>query len=134
MKNNLTIDDETVLKEVKDTEPLGLPVFSTGVKNALSEGKLAEVWGQMIDDLVMFYSRKYPTRLNCSEYYQIVGRLMFSTYPTIGRFGTHQWVSWNNYTIHTMDTKNLLLPKTPYPKRMCINVKFLNVFMVKNDQ
>ena len=72
---------------------LELPVFSTGVKNALGEGKSAEVWGQMLDELVMFYSRKYPKRLDCSDNYQIVGRMMYSTYPTIGRFGTHQWVS-----------------------------------------
>lgn len=78
----------------KFSEPLELPVFSTGVKNALTEGKSAEVWGQMLDELVMFYSRRYPSRLNCSEDYQIVGRMLYSAYPTIGRFGTHKWVKF----------------------------------------
>ena len=74
------------------SETLELPMFSTGVKNALAEGKSAEVWGQMLDELVMFYSRRYPSRLNCSEDYQIVGRMLYSAYPSIGRFGTHKWV------------------------------------------
>ena len=91
--DNVTMNDMKVeTKEVKDTELLELPVFSSGVKSALSEGKSTEVWSQMVDELVMFYTRKYPSRLKCSDDYQTVGRMMYSTYPTIGRFGTHQWV------------------------------------------
>ena len=81
---------ESLIKE--ESEPLELPAFSSGVKTALSEGKSNEVWSQMIDELVMFYARKYPSRLKCSEDYQIVGRMMYSSYPTIGRFGMHPWV------------------------------------------
>ena len=46
----------------------------------------------MIDELLTFYARKYPDRLKCSDDYQIVGRLMYSTYPSIARFGTYKWV------------------------------------------
>ena len=56
-------------------------MFSTGVKSALTEGKSAEVWGQMIDELLMFYSGKYPNRLKCSDDYQIVGRMMVFCIP-----------------------------------------------------
>ena len=80
------------VRVMEDTEPLELPVFSLGVKTALIEGKSNEVWRQMIDELVMFYARKFPSRLKCSDDYQLVGRMMFSTYPTVGRFGTHPWV------------------------------------------
>ena len=72
---------------------LTLPDFSSGVKTALSGGNSSEVWCQMIDELVTFYSRKYPNRLKCSDDYQLVGRMMYSAYPSIGRFGTHKWVS-----------------------------------------
>ena len=71
---------------------LTLPDFSSGVKTALSDGNSSEVWGQMIEELVTFYSRKYPNRLKCSDDYQLVGRMMYSAYPSIGRFGTHKWV------------------------------------------
>ena len=47
----------------------------------------------MIEELITFYARRYPNRLKCSEDYQIVGRLMYSAYPSIGQFGTHQWVN-----------------------------------------
>ena len=77
---------------IKLNEPLELPVFSMGVKNALTEGKSAEVWSQMIDELLMFYCRKYPDRLKSLDEYQLVGRMMLSAYPTISRFGTHLWV------------------------------------------
>ena len=80
------------VRVMEDTEPLELPVFASGVKTALIEGKSNEVWSQMIDELVMFYARKFPSRLKCSDDYQLVGRMIFSTYPTVGRFGTHQWV------------------------------------------
>ena len=80
------------VRVMQDTQLMELPVFSLGVKTALLEGKSNEVWSQMIDELVMFYGRKFPSRLKCSEDYQLVGRMMYSTYPTIGRFGTHQWV------------------------------------------
>ena len=80
------------VRVMQDTQPLELPVFSSGVKTALLEGKSNEVWSQMIDELVMFYGRKFPSRLKCSDDYQLVRRMMYSTYPTIGRFGTHQWV------------------------------------------
>ena len=73
-------------------EKLTLPDFSSGVKNALSQGNSSEVWSQMIDELLTFYARKYPDRLKCFDDYQIVGRLMYSTYPSIARFGTHKWV------------------------------------------
>ena len=47
-------------------EKLILPKFSSGVKNALSEGNSSKVWSQMIDELLTFYSRKYPKQLsNC---------------------------------------------------------------------
>ena len=80
------------VRVMQDTQPMELPVFSSGVKTALLEGKSNEVWSQMIDELVMFYGRKFPSRLKCSEDYQLVRRMMYSTYPTIGRFGTDQWV------------------------------------------
>ena len=94
-RNEETKVEQKYVKD--DSEPLELPVFSTGVKNALSDGKSAEVWSQMLDELLMFFSRKYPNRLNCSEEYQTVGRMMFSAYPTIGRFRTHPWVRTEKY-------------------------------------
>ena len=86
--------DVNIIKtEKNDKETLQLPEFSSGVKMALSQGNSSEVWSQMIEELITFYARRYPNRLKCSEDYQIVGRLMYSAYPSIGRFGTHQWVN-----------------------------------------
>ena len=79
--------------DVQRNEAFELPMFSTGVRSALADGKSGEVWSQMIDELLMFYSRRYPERLKSSEDYQVVGRLMHAAYPTIGRFETHPWVS-----------------------------------------
>ena len=80
-------DADVPIKNIKSEGVLGekltLPDFSSGVKNALSEGNSSEVWSQMIDELLTFYARKYPNTLKCSDDYQIVGRLMYSTYPSI---------------------------------------------------
>ena len=67
-------------------EKLTLPDFSSGVKNALSQGNSSEVWSQMIDELLTFYARKYPNRLKCSDDNQIVGCLMCSAYPSITQY------------------------------------------------
>ena len=86
-------DVKVIKTEKNDKETLQLPEFSSGVKMALSQGNSSKVWSQMIEELITFYARRYPNRLKCSEDYQIVGRLMYSAYPSIGRFGTHQWVN-----------------------------------------
>ena len=83
---------QVIKSEDKCGERLTLPEFSSGVKTALCAGNSSEIWSQIIEELVTFYSRKYPDRMKCSDDYQIVGRLMFAAYPSIGRFGTHPWV------------------------------------------
>ena len=48
---------------------LTIPEFSTGVRSCLLEGKSNEVWGNVTDELVTYYTRKYPDRLKTSEDY-----------------------------------------------------------------
>lgn len=88
-------------QEVYD-KTLTIPEFSSGVRTALSDGNSSEVWGQMIEELVTFYLRKYPDRLKCSDDYQLIGRMMYSAYPSIGRFGTHKWVCDINVICDTL--------------------------------
>ena len=49
---------------------LTIPEFATGVRSCLLEGKSNEVWGNFIDELVTYFTRKYPDRLKTSEDYQ----------------------------------------------------------------
>ena len=70
---------------------LELPKFSSGVQTALCNSRSAEVWSELIDEMLCFYTRHFSDRLNCALDYQIVGRKMFKAYPSIGRFGTHPW-------------------------------------------
>ena len=87
----------SISKETDDSDvqykSLTIPELSSGVRLALMEGKSGEVWGQLLDELLYYYVRKYPKWMNCSEDYQIVGKMLYKTYPSIGRFGNHPWVS-----------------------------------------
>ena len=60
---------------------LTIPCFSDGVRSALKDGNSLEVWNQMIEELLVYYIREYPTRLRCSNDYQQIGKLMYKTYP-----------------------------------------------------
>ena len=42
---------------------LTIPEFSSGVRTCLLDGKSNEVWGNVINKLVTYYTRKYPDRL-----------------------------------------------------------------------
>ena len=48
--------------DVQRNEAFELPMFSTGVKSALADGKSGEVWSQMIDELLMFLLEKIPRK------------------------------------------------------------------------
>ena len=61
---------QVIKSEDKCGERLALPEFSSLVKTALCAGNSSEVWSQMIEELVTFYSRKYPDRMKCSDDYQ----------------------------------------------------------------
>ena len=84
----------SILPTTAGVGSLTIPEFSTGVRSCLLEGKSNEVWGNVIDELVTYYTRKYPDRLKTSEDYQIVGKMIIKTYPYLERFGIHPWVSF----------------------------------------
>ena len=52
---------------VADTNSITIPDLSSGVKSALIQGNSSEVWSQLIDELLTFYTRKFPHRLQCSQ-------------------------------------------------------------------
>ena len=72
-------------------DELDLPQFSSGVLQALQEDRSSEVWSELIDELLLYFARKFPTRMNNPRDYQQVGRKMFKSYPCIKRFGSHPW-------------------------------------------
>ena len=72
---------------------LSIPDFSSGVRNALLNGKSGDVWSQMLDELVTFYTRNYSNRLHSTHDYKILGKMLYKAYPSIATFGSHPWVS-----------------------------------------
>ena len=52
----------SILPTTAGVGSLTIPEFSTGVRSCLLEGKSNEVWGNVIDELVTYYMRKYPDR------------------------------------------------------------------------
>ena len=62
---------------------LTIPEFSSGVRAALIQGESTDVWGKIVDELIAFYSLKYPSRMRCSEDYQIVGKMLIKAYPCL---------------------------------------------------
>ena len=69
-------------KEVS-VENLTIPEFSSGVRAALIQGKSTGVWGKIVNELITFYSLKYPSRMRCSEDNQIVGKMLIKAYPCL---------------------------------------------------
>ena len=88
---NTSVSDGTEVTNIPNLN-LTIPNFSDGVRSALKDGNSLEVWNQMIEELLVYYIREYPTRLRCSNDYQQIGKLMYKTYPCTSRFGTHPWV------------------------------------------
>ena len=97
--NEYYSSDKTAKSEpIEDTKgmdmfgrDLELPRFSSGVQRALIQNRSAEVWSEVVDEMLCFYTRHFEGRLNCSLDYSIVGRKMYKAYPNIGRFGSHPW-------------------------------------------
>lgn len=88
-------ENSTGLSPPLDTNygSLSIPDFSSGVRNALLNGKSGDVWSQMLDELVTFYTRNYPNRLHSTHDYKMLGKMLYKAYPSITRFGSHPWVS-----------------------------------------
>ena len=89
--------DGQVLEEIKKElpeylGPLTLPEFSPRVQDSLAVGDADGVWGRIIEELVFFYQKYHPNRMNCTTDYQLVGKLMYKAYPCIEKFGVHPWV------------------------------------------
>ena len=77
----------TYSPEVTNYGSLSIPDFSSGMRNALLNGKSGDVWSQMLDELVTFYTRNYPNRLNSTEDYKILGKMLYKACPSTGNFG-----------------------------------------------
>lgn len=70
---------------------LKLPDFTSGVTEALLKNESAEVWSQLVTQTVDFYRRYFPSRMETSEDYRMLGQMMFRKYPAIARFGKQPW-------------------------------------------
>ena len=84
--SQLAADDNVVISKLLPVaEELELPTFSSGVTHALNENRSSDVWPQIIDEMSLFYIRKFPDRMKCTEDYQIVGKNLYRRFPSISR-------------------------------------------------
>ena len=70
---------------------LRLPDFTSSVTESLIENDSNKVWNEVVNQTVNFYRKYYPQRLNSSEDYRLLGQLICKKFPSLSRFGKHEW-------------------------------------------
>ncbi|XP_038065740.1 uncharacterized protein LOC119735869 [Patiria miniata] len=67
-----------------------LPTFSPRIEHHLKSATESRIWRELISESANFYVCKYP-ELGSPGEYQMIGRKMFSAFPSIAREGDKEW-------------------------------------------